>query len=74
MSDSAIIYCIVFLLVADFGFARFLEADMMAATLCGSPLYMVSFANRLNQEWVAYGPQEILMRPAWGLPVPQRKK
>ncbi|XP_072033413.1 serine/threonine-protein kinase unc-51-like [Amphiura filiformis] len=26
--------------IADFGFARFLEADMMAATLCGSPLYM----------------------------------
>ncbi|XP_071790723.1 serine/threonine-protein kinase ULK2-like isoform X1 [Asterias amurensis] len=26
--------------IADFGFARFLEEDMMAATLCGSPLYM----------------------------------
>ncbi|PIK58973.1 putative serine/threonine-protein kinase ULK2 isoform X8 [Apostichopus japonicus] len=25
---------------ADFGFARFLEEDMMAATICGSPLYM----------------------------------
>jgi len=26
---------------ADFGFARFLEDGMMAATLCGSPMYMV---------------------------------
>ncbi|XP_038059194.1 serine/threonine-protein kinase unc-51-like [Patiria miniata] len=26
--------------IADFGFARILEEDMMAATLCGSPLYM----------------------------------
>nr|QCB64986.1 ULK [Apostichopus japonicus] len=26
--------------IADFGFARFLEEDMMAATICGSPLYM----------------------------------
>ena len=30
---------------ADFGFARFLDGEMMAATLCGSPLYMV---------WLAY--------------------
>ncbi len=26
--------------VADFGFARYLEVDAMAATLCGSPMYM----------------------------------
>jgi len=26
--------------IADFGFARFLHGDMMAATLCGSPMYM----------------------------------
>lgn len=26
---------------ADFGFARFLHGEMMAATLCGSPMYMV---------------------------------
>ena len=26
--------------IADFGFARFLEASDMAATVCGSPLYM----------------------------------
>ena len=27
---------------ADFGFARYLQANTMAATLCGSPMYMVS--------------------------------
>lgn len=27
---------------ADFGFARYLQNNMMAATLCGSPMYMVS--------------------------------
>lgn len=32
-------YCIFF--VADFGFARFLQDGVMAATLCGSPMYMV---------------------------------
>lgn len=26
--------------LADFGFARFLEDGVMAATLCGSPMYM----------------------------------
>lgn len=30
------------LFVADFGFARFLQDGVMAATLCGSPMYMVS--------------------------------
>uniref|UniRef100_A0A8B9K6I9 non-specific serine/threonine protein kinase n=1 Tax=Astyanax mexicanus TaxID=7994 RepID=A0A8B9K6I9_ASTMX len=28
--------------IADFGFARYLQSNMMAATLCGSPMYMVS--------------------------------
>lgn len=28
--------------IADFGFARYLHSNMMAATLCGSPMYMVS--------------------------------
>ena len=28
--------------LADFGFARHLQTDGMAATLCGSPMYMVS--------------------------------
>ncbi|NXR02127.1 ULK2 kinase, partial [Sagittarius serpentarius] len=28
--------------VTDFGFARYLHSNMMAATLCGSPMYMVS--------------------------------
>ena len=28
--------------IADFGFARFLNDEDMAATLCGSPIYMVS--------------------------------
>ena len=31
--------------IADFGFARFLQDGVMAATLCGSPMYMVSFIN-----------------------------
>lgn len=31
---------IYLLLVADFGFARFLQDGVMAATLCGSPMYM----------------------------------
>ncbi|KAG7264796.1 hypothetical protein CRUP_038338 [Coryphaenoides rupestris] len=26
--------------IADFGFARYLHTNMMAATLCGSPMYM----------------------------------
>ncbi|XP_076801620.1 uncharacterized protein LOC143446051 [Clavelina lepadiformis] len=26
--------------IADFGFARYLQGNMMAATLCGSPMYM----------------------------------
>lgn len=26
--------------IADFGFARFLGEGVMAATLCGSPMYM----------------------------------
>ena len=26
--------------IADFGFARFLQDGVMAATLCGSPMYM----------------------------------
>ena len=29
--------------IADFGFARFLNDEDMAATLCGSPIYMVTF-------------------------------
>lgn len=32
----------MFLYIADFGFARYLHSNMMAATLCGSPMYMVS--------------------------------
>ena len=35
------ILCFSFHTLADFGFARFLHGDMMAATLCGSPMYMV---------------------------------
>lgn len=30
----------IFFLTADFGFARFLQDGVMAATLCGSPMYM----------------------------------
>ena len=31
----------LFVSLADFGFARFLQDGVMAATLCGSPMYMV---------------------------------
>jgi len=31
----------VMMFAADFGFARFLQDGVMAATLCGSPMYMV---------------------------------
>ncbi len=34
--------CCFFFFIADFGFARHLVGADMAATLCGSPLYMVS--------------------------------
>ena len=34
-------FCFVFLFqIADFGFARYMEPNNLAATLCGSPLYM----------------------------------
>ena len=32
-------------ILADFGFARFLQDGVMAATLCGSPMYMVILKN-----------------------------
>lgn len=32
----------IVLKIADFGFARFLQDGNMAATLCGSPMYMVN--------------------------------
>lgn len=32
----------IILKIADFGFARFLQDGNMAATLCGSPMYMVN--------------------------------
>lgn len=32
--------------VADFGFARFIEPQSVADTLCGSPLYMVNFLGK----------------------------
>ena len=34
-----------FVLSADFGFARHLMEADLAATLCGSPLYMVSISD-----------------------------
>lgn len=37
-----ILFEMTFIILADFGFARFLEEGMMAKTLCGTPLYMVS--------------------------------
>ncbi|XP_051980641.1 serine/threonine-protein kinase ULK2-like isoform X5 [Xyrauchen texanus] len=30
----------IWIKIADFGFARYLQTNMMAATLCGSPMYM----------------------------------
>ena len=42
MHQSTLILC-----AADFGFARYLTGTDMAATLCGSPLYMVRLHNRL---------------------------
>lgn len=33
----------IVLKIADFGFARFLQDGNMAATLCGSPMYMVNY-------------------------------
>jgi len=35
-----LLICVV-VFAADFGFARFLQDGVMAATLCGSPMYMV---------------------------------
>ena len=35
---------------ADFGFARYLQSNTMAATLCGSPMYMVSTLCRLCRD------------------------
>lgn len=37
-----LIFSFLFCEIADFGFARYLHSNMMAATLCGSPMYMVS--------------------------------
>ena len=34
--------------IADFGFARYVEPSDLAETLCGSPLYMVSFSLNLR--------------------------
>lgn len=36
----------IVLKIADFGFARFLQDGNMAATLCGSPMYMVTISDR----------------------------
>lgn len=38
---SPVSFCCVCCHAADFGFARFLQDGVMAATLCGSPMYMV---------------------------------
>lgn len=43
------IYTTLFLFSADFGFARYLQNNMMAATLCGSPMYMVS--TFIRRQW-----------------------
>lgn len=38
----------IVLKIADFGFARFLQDGNMAATLCGSPMYMVCIQRCTN--------------------------
>lgn len=43
----------IFICLADFGFARFLQDGVMAATLCGSPMYMVSLS-RLWQQFTYF--------------------
>uniref|UniRef100_A0A8C2F3M4 Unc-51 like autophagy activating kinase 1a n=1 Tax=Cyprinus carpio TaxID=7962 RepID=A0A8C2F3M4_CYPCA len=35
--------------LADFGFARYLQGNTMAATLCGSPMYMANSPQELRQ-------------------------
>uniref|UniRef100_A0A8C1L5C0 Unc-51 like autophagy activating kinase 1a n=1 Tax=Cyprinus carpio TaxID=7962 RepID=A0A8C1L5C0_CYPCA len=35
--------------LADFGFARYLQGNTMAATLCGSPMYMANTPQELRQ-------------------------
>lgn len=41
-SSPSFLPSLTFMSTADFGFARYLQNNMMAATLCGSPMYMVS--------------------------------
>ncbi len=51
--------------IADFGFARFLQDGVMAATLCGSPMYMVlktAFRTRLRAILI------FIFRPSFRLP------
>jgi len=45
---------------ADFGFARFLEDGVMAATLCGSPMYMVNNTAALCHLTVSLSLQTII--------------
>lgn len=53
----------LFLSLADFGFARYLQGNTMAATLCGSPMYMVSVW--LQDFHVLYYPNVQESRAAW---------
>lgn len=46
----------MFLYTADFGFARYLHSNMMAATLCGSPMYMVSDSTFQIVVYLKYSP------------------
>lgn len=43
-----------FSVLADFGFARYLQSNMMAATLCGSPMYMVSRIHKVLKVTLMY--------------------
>lgn len=43
---AVLLMVFIFFSLADFGFARHLQNNMMAATLCGSPMYMVSICLR----------------------------
>ena len=51
---------------ADFGFARFLHDGVMAATLCGSPMYMVgAFSLFSDKFWINISLTLWWMMPFW---------
>lgn len=53
---------------ADFGFARHLQNNMMAATLCGSPMYMASILSPSSSSALSHTrhDSEMLLSPGSG--------